>query len=104
MQSSAVTDSGVIPFPQEPASEVDPRFLGFEQFVDENVIAAFLALKPRRVLELARKGELPAYGIGHERKTWRFRVSEVSAHFSTPIKKPASVSMATAVPGASRRF
>jgi len=44
MQSSAVTGSGVIPFPQEPATEVDPRFLGFEQFVDENVIARFWPL------------------------------------------------------------
>jgi hypothetical protein len=54
----------------------------FEPFVNELVIARFLQLAPRRVLEMARKGELPAHPIGRTRKTWRFRVSEINAHYT----------------------
>lgn len=31
---------------------------------------------------MARKKEIPAHPIGRKRKTWRFRISEISAHFS----------------------
>src|SRR5215469_10539906 len=47
----------------------------FEPFVNEHVIARFLEVTPRRVLEMARKGDIPAHPIGHVRKTWRFRMS-----------------------------
>jgi hypothetical protein len=53
----------------------------FEPFVDERVVARFLQIAPRRVLEMARKKEIPAHPIGRTRKTWRFRMSEVDAHF-----------------------
>jgi Helix-turn-helix domain len=75
---------------------------GFESFVDEFVVASFLKITPRRVLEMARNGELPAHPIGHERKTWRFRLSEIDAHFGSP-KKSVSVTMPAAVPGARKR-
>lgn len=35
-------------------------FRGYEPFVDEEVIARFLQITPRRVLEMARDGEIPA--------------------------------------------
>jgi Helix-turn-helix domain len=49
-----------------------------EPFVDAARAAEFLSLKPRRVLELARSGELPAYPLGNNlRRVWRFRLSEL---------------------------
>ena len=44
-----------------PASEPEPDFSGFEPYVDEVVVARFLDLAPRHVLELAREGQLPAH-------------------------------------------
>src|SRR5258705_13879644 len=50
-----------------------------EPFVDAARAADFLSLKPRRVLELARSGELPAYPLGiGKRRVWRFRLSELA--------------------------
>jgi Helix-turn-helix domain len=50
-----------------------------EPFVDAVRAADFLSLKPRRVLELARSGELPAYPLGTgKRRVWRFRLSELA--------------------------
>jgi hypothetical protein len=51
-----------------------------EPFVDAEKAAAFLSLRPRRVLELARAGSIPAYPLGNkERRVWRFRLSEVAS-------------------------
>jgi hypothetical protein len=51
-----------------------------ERFVDAHRAAEFLFLTPRRVLELARKGRIPAHPLGDGvRKVWRFRLSELSA-------------------------
>jgi len=50
-----------------------------EPFVDAEKAAAFLSLRPRRVLELARAGAIPAYPLGDgQRRVWRFRLSEVA--------------------------
>ena len=39
-----------------------PALLGpFEPFVDEHVVARFLQITPRRVLEMARKKEIPSH-------------------------------------------
>ena len=61
---------------KKPASElVEP-----EPFVDARRAAEFLCLTPRRVLELARKGRIPAHPLGDGvRKVWRFRLSELAA-------------------------
>ena len=75
----------------------------FEPFVDENVVARLLQLTPRRVLEMARKEEIPAHPIGHERKTWRFRMSEIDAHFSAPAAKSSGATISAAVPGTQGR-
>jgi hypothetical protein len=51
-----------------------------ERFVDAHTAAAFLCLRPRRILELARKGAIPAHPLGEgRRKVWRFRLSELAA-------------------------
>jgi Helix-turn-helix domain len=50
-----------------------------EPFVDAAEAADFLRLRPRRVLELARQGAIPAYPLGQgKRKVWRFRLSEIA--------------------------
>ena len=50
-----------------------------ESFVDAEHAGTFLQLHPRRVLQLARQGKLPAYPIGDGlRKCWRFRLSELA--------------------------
>lgn len=50
-----------------------------EPFVDAEKAGNFLQLQPRRVLQLARQGRLPAYPIGDgSRKIWRFRLSELA--------------------------
>lgn len=68
---------------------------GFEPFVDETVVAEFLGIEPRRVLEMARKRQIPAHPLGDMRKTWRFRISEIDAHFGLPFQKhiPATISL-----------
>jgi hypothetical protein len=55
-----------------------------EPFVDDVLAAKFLSLTPQRIKKMARKGEIPAYPIGlGERKTWRFRLSEIAARLET---------------------
>jgi hypothetical protein len=50
-----------------------------EPFVDAIEAGRFLGLRPRRVLELARSGALPAYPLGNGlRRVWRFRLSELA--------------------------
>jgi Helix-turn-helix domain len=54
-----------------------------EPFVDAVRAAAFLNLRTRRVLELARRGDLPGYPLGSgKRRVWRFRLSELAAAVS----------------------
>lgn len=80
-------------------SDSSASFAGFEPYVDECVIARFLQLTPRRVVELARAAELPAHPIGGLRKTWRFRVSEIADCLCKSDIQPRGT-MTTAVPGA----
>lgn len=50
-----------------------------EPFVTASEAATFLCLKARRVLEMARLGQLPAHPLGiGKRRTWRFRLSELA--------------------------
>jgi len=66
-----------------------------EPFVDAAEAGRFLHLRPRRVLELARQGLIPAYPLGTgSRRVWRFRLSEVasalrSASVNYPRQSPA---------------
>jgi excisionase family DNA binding protein len=60
-----------------------------EPFVDPNRAAEFLSITRRRVLEMARAGEIPAHAIGEgKRKMWRFRLSELAE--AIVAKKPAA--------------
>lgn len=72
------------------ASGCFPQVAEYEHFVDEYVIAEFLGIKPRRVLEMARSGKIPTHPLGDVRKTWRFKISEVDAYFALPTHKRTS--------------
>ncbi|MGB6678245.1 MAG: helix-turn-helix domain-containing protein [Terriglobales bacterium] len=51
-----------------------------EPFVDAAAAGEFLHLRPRHVLEMARRGEIPAYPLGQgKRRVWRFRLSELAS-------------------------
>lgn len=55
-----------------------------EPFVDAKTAAEFLKLRPRRILELARRGSIPAYPIGaRKRRVWRFRLTELAVSISS---------------------
>jgi hypothetical protein len=82
--------------------ELSERFGGFEPYVDEFVVASFLGLEPRRVLELAREGHITSHPLGQTRKTWRFRISEIAVDMDR-MKKPARAKMPAAVPGTKER-
>jgi hypothetical protein len=61
-----------------------------EPFVAADMAAKFLCLTRRRVLEMARAGEIPAHPIGRgKRKQWRFRLSELVEAFVG--EKPGSL-------------
>jgi hypothetical protein len=53
--------------------------LTLECFVDADRAAEFLGLKRRRLLEMARAGQIPGHPLGTgARRTWRFRLSEIA--------------------------
>lgn len=63
-----------------------------EPFVDAHRAATFLQLKHRRILELARSGELPGYRLGSGvRRIWRFRLSELAIALERLGRPPASL-------------
>jgi hypothetical protein len=62
------------------------------------LLAGLVGISARRVLEMARKGEIPAHPIGELRKTWRFRISEIDAHFGHQNQKQAPATIRLAVP------
>jgi predicted DNA-binding transcriptional regulator AlpA len=60
-----------------------------EPFVDAEAVAAFLCIKRRQVLELARAGKIPAHPLlGSRRSVWRFKLSEVDAAVASGTRKP----------------
>jgi excisionase family DNA binding protein len=63
-----------------------------EPYVDATTVAEFLSTKRRQVLEMTRRGLIPAHplGIGRSRRIWRFKLSEVDAAVNSCARKPAS--------------
>ena len=60
-------------------SPTEEQYL-YERFVDADEAARFLSITRRRVLDLSRRGILPAHPIGlGTRRVWRFRLSELAA-------------------------
>jgi len=65
----------------EPYRDFNYSNTGPEPFASADQAARFLAVKRRFLLELARQGIAGAYpvGTGQQRRTWVFRLSELSA-------------------------
>jgi excisionase family DNA binding protein len=59
-----------------------------EPYVDSEMASAFLGVASRTLNELARKGEVPAYqwGLGNQRRTWRFKISELDAYMKSKLQ------------------
>jgi hypothetical protein len=78
-----VVDFISMPMPWSGVAEVElaAHLSAFDPFVDERIVATFLQIAPRRVLEMARKKEILAHPIGQTWRTWRFRISAIDAHF-----------------------
>jgi len=67
-------------------------FIQPEPFVDSEKAAEFLSIRPRRLLELARKNVLPAYPIGQgHRRVRRFRLSELAASVTGGVNSRPAV-------------
>ena len=83
-----------------PASQ---NTLAPEPFVDADVVAIFLSLERRLVLDWARCGDIPAHPLGRgKRRTWRFRLSEV-AEAVISHKEPNQSTILPGSPQAARR-
>ena len=63
-----------------------------EPFVTAERIAEHLKIARRQVLEMARKGLIPAHPVcfGSARKLWRFKLSEVDQAVQSGTRKPAT--------------
>lgn len=63
-----------------------------EPFVTADDLAAHLKITRRQVLEMTRRGLIPAHalGVGKSRRVWRFKVSEVESAIASGIRKPTS--------------
>jgi len=60
-----------------------------EPFVDAAKAAEFLKIARRRVLEMARRGEIPGHPVGNgARKLWRFRLSELADEIAGKKVRP----------------
>lgn len=67
-----------------------------EPFVDATKAAEFMNLRPRRLLQLAREGSIPAYPVGDgQRRVWRFRLSEIASALATRAVKCSDAAVRT---------
>ena len=68
-----------MPFEGEDSGKNGLKLSVIEPFVAAERAAEFLEMTRRRILEMARNGEIPGHPVGHgKRKTWRFRLSELA--------------------------
>jgi hypothetical protein len=60
-----------------------------EPFVTDDDIAAFLKIEHRQVLEMTRRGIIPAHPLdpAARRKVWRYKISEVDDAIASGIPK-----------------
>lgn len=59
---------------------------GFEPYVDAQRASEFLAMTRKMLLQLARKGRIPAHPLGvGSRKTWKFRISELDRWMQSEV-------------------
>jgi excisionase family DNA binding protein len=63
-----------------------------ETYVTADDVAEHLKITRRQVLEMTRKGIIPAYplGVGKYRRVWRFKISDVETAIASGARKPAA--------------
>lgn len=63
-----------------------------EPFVTVDDIAEHLKIARRQVLEMTRRGLLPAHplGVGEHRRVWRYKISEVESAIASGTRKPSA--------------
>jgi excisionase family DNA binding protein len=75
-----------------------------EPFVAAEEAAEFLGMTRRRILDMARKGEIPGHPVGYgNRKTWRFRLSELAGTIEARKPAPLPVKRSMIDGGSSRQ-
>jgi hypothetical protein len=76
-----------------------------EPFVSAQEAARFLAVTPRYLLELARRGLDGAYpmGTGKQRRIWRFRLSELAAAIISANERTTDSQARVKIPSGSLR-
>jgi len=76
---------------------------GFEPFVSAEIVADFLDVTRRQVLEWARANLIPAHPLGSgKRRIWRFRLSEIAADVLSR-HQPQAITMPAGSPRSQRR-
>ena len=60
-----------------------------EPYVTADDVAEHLKITRRQVLEMTRRGLLPAspLGVGEHRRVWRYKLNEVEAAITSGIRK-----------------
>jgi hypothetical protein len=63
-----------------------------EPYVTADDIAEHLKITRRQVLEMTRRGLIPAHplGVGECRRVWRYKISEVEAAIASGTRKPSA--------------
>ena len=63
-----------------------------EPYVTADDVAEHLKITRRQVLEMTRRGLVPAHplGVGEHRRVWRFKISEVEAAIASGARKPST--------------
>ena len=71
-------------------SEANAGFFPSEPYVTADDLAAHLKITRRQVLEMTRRGLIPAHplGVGKCRRVWRYKISEVESAIASGIRKP----------------
>lgn len=62
-----------------------------EPYVTADDLAVHLKITRRQVLEMTRRGLIPAYplGVGEHRKVWRYKISEVEVAIASGVREPS---------------
>jgi hypothetical protein len=65
-------------------------------------VAEHLKITRRQVLEMTRRGLIPAYplGVGEHRRVWRYKISDVEAAIASGVRKPSVSPKGGALAGA----
>jgi Helix-turn-helix domain len=71
-------------------NEINAGFFQPEPYVTADDLAAHLNITRRQVLEMTRRGLIPArpLGVGKSRHVWRYKISEVESAIASGIRKP----------------